>query len=503
MGDGTSTNSSRISPPKPEAGEPSSARNHSRLPDEDTESNGLVIPSIVDDKTNTSSSDECTRLTFKPVHGHERSKPTVRDNGSSIGGTSSPREPGRRNASRRTPRGDPHRALGTKGQCSDSGAARVGDERRKKDRRQECRLPEDAEKCSQSSSSDCVKDVEDQKIARAHDTKTSQSGRHRDAEHRITKKDGGIDEKESDAETEVNRTTGHKSTGGTDFENNGRSKQDSGLNIQGTRDDDSNNDDDKGDSNGGDRGRGKRPISRGIERVEPRCTQPAGDAATSGAMEGECGTDDGKKSFRRDHDCVASTPVRTCSSDNENVETIELDEKTPDRKGPTRQAQQGTDGPALENELKRSNQDEERELDGEPETDVFVPPLEILDWEGPRQGQSATSRLHRHISGNDAEALGSANVTPPPPKEFLASQPLQSPARVRGQNGGNDMPDGKKMEPESLHLENGLKPARNGRRTSAADLEWNDGAEARDVSFSRHVLARWSPWWFKGDHVTS
>ena len=488
MSDGPSTNSSRISPPKPEAGEPSSEGNGSRSPDEDTESDGLVTPSLVDGKTNiTSSSEDCTRLTFKPAHGHERSTPAVQDNGSFKGATSGTREPGRRNASRRTLRGDPHPSLGSKGQCSGIGAARAGDEWRKKDRYQGRRSSEDAEKCSQSSSNGCVKDVEDQTIAREHGTKTSQHDRRRGAENRI---DNGIGEQANDGEKKVSRTTGRKGTSGTDFERKECSmgEQDVRLNIMRTHEDDSDDDDDDGGSNGGDRERGKASIPRDVERFEPRGTQSARDDATSGAVEGQCGIDDGKKSIRRDHDCVALTPLRTCPSDNENVETIELDEKIPDCKGPIGKVQQGMDGPELENELTRSNQDEEGGLDEEAGSDLLVPPLEILDWEGPRQGQSATSRLHRHISGNDPEALGFVNITVPPPKEFLASRPLQSPARVRGQNEGKDTSGGENLEPESLHLESGLKPARKGRRASAADLEWSDGAEARDVSFSRHVV---------------
>lgn len=493
MNDGPSTNSSRISPPKPEAGEPSSARNDSQSPGEDTESDGLVTSSFVDDKTDiTSSSEDCTRLAVKPVHGHERSKPTVRDNRSFKGRTNGAREPGRRNAVRRTPPGDPHPALGKKSECIDVGAARPADEWRKKDRHHVRRSSEDDEMCSQSSSNGCVKEVEDQAIARARDTKKSQHDRRRGAENRT---DNGIGEQANDAETKVSRTTGRNGTAGTDFESNECSmgEQDVRLNIHRTHkdgSDDDDDDDDDEDSNGGDRERGKESTPRDVRRVEPRCTQPARDDATSGAMESQYGMEDDKKSIRRDHDCVVSTPLRICPLDNENVETIELDEKIPDCKGPIGQVQQGMDGPELENELKHSNQDEEGGDDQEAGSDVLLPPLEILDWKGPRRGQSATSRLHRHISGNDPEALGFVNITIPPPKEFLASRPLQSPARVRGQNEGKDTPNGEKLEPESLHLKSGIKPARKGRRASAADLEWSDGEEAQDVSFSRHVVVR-------------
>ena len=374
MSDGPSTNSSRISPSKPKAGEPSSARNHSRSPDEDTERDGLLAPSFVDEKNSISSNEDCFRPTFKPMHGHERSKHTVRENASSKGGTSGPRDPGKRNASRRTPRGDPHRASGRKGQCIESGAARAGNEWHQKDRRQGRRLPEDAEKCSQSSSNDCLKDVEDQKIARTRDKKKLQHGPRRGAEHSIAKTDDGIDEQGNVAETEVDRTTDRKGTGDTDFKTNGRSmgEQDIRLNVQRSNEEYSDDDDDDGDSNGGGRELGKASIARDVERVESRSTQLAGHAATSGAMEGRCGTDDDKKSFRPGHGCVESTPLRTCSSDSENVETIELDVSVDrnctsgdlaDRQHSIGQVQRGMGGPVPEKELKRSNQDEERELD--------------------------------------------------------------------------------------------------------------------------------------------
>lgn len=497
MSDGPSTISSRISPPKPEAGETSSARNHHRSLDEDIESDGLIVPQVtpalVDDKTNVSNED-CTRPTFKPIHGHKRGKPTVRGNGSSKGGTTCPREPGRPSASRSTPRCDPHRALGRNGRCSDNGAARAGDDFHKKDHHQSRRPSGGGETCSHSSSNDFVKDVEGHETARARDNIKSQDGRRRDTETRIAKKDDGIDGQGSDAEMEVNRTTDRKGTGGTDFERNERSmgEQDSRLNFQRSHEDSSEDNDDNGNSNGGDRECGQVSSSREVERVEPRGTQPKGGAATSGETENQCGTDDGKKSFRSGHSCATSTPLKACSSDNENVETMELGESVDhkygtggirDRNGTLGHVLQGINGLALENELKGSNQDEESELDEEEESDVFVPPLELLEWEGPRQGQSATSRLHRHISGNDPDALGSANATLPPPKEFLASRPLQSPARIQGKNEDKNRPDGQRLEPESLHLENGLKSARKGRRTSAADLVWGEGEELRDVSF--------------------
>eukprot|EP00904_Undaria_pinnatifida_P004652 jgi/Undpi1/14188/HiC_scaffold_9.g03837.m1 len=324
---------------------------------------------------------------------------------------------------------------------------------------------------------------------RTRDKNASQHGRHRGAEKRIAKKDDGF----GDAGIEYSRTAGGKGRDGTGLQNNERSmdKRDIQLHVERSRDDMSN---DVSGSDGGDRECGKKTISRDVERVESRGIQPtgAGDADTAGAADRQFDTVDDKKSSPPDHGCETSVPLRAGSSENENVETIELNESVGhdctagglrDRKGMIGHAQQGIDGAALENELKRSNQHGEREFDEEAENDILVPQLEIVDWEGPRQGQSVTSRLHRHISGeNDLEALGSVNAILPPPKEFLASRPLKSSPRTQGEVESKHKPGGHGMECLELEngLKNGLKPAKKGRRTSAADVEWSDGAEARD-----------------------
>ncbi|CAM9795122.1 unnamed protein product [Ectocarpus sp. 12 AP-2014] len=154
------------------------------------------------------------------------------------------------------------------------------------------------------------------------------------------------------------------------------------------------------------------------------------------------------------------------SSDNENVETIELDEGESPVVAHDVQARQPKDTPAPANVPRKSNQDEEKEeVDEEADIDLAVPRLEIEDWDGPHQGQSATSRLHRHISRRDTEAVGFSGGIPPP-KEFLTHKLAKSPSTIdyERNTGSNGLP----------------KPTTNGRRRSAADLEWNDGGETPD-----------------------
>ena len=474
-------------------------------PNEYVESDGHIEPqattSLDDDESNPSSNEESTRRSPKPGYCHERGKPAVRDSGSSEGGTSGSREPGGRNASWGTSHGDLRRAPGRNalyGDGGDGSAVRAGDERSQNDRHQGRRSSEDGDACARVSLNHRVNGADGHEKVRTRDKNASQHGRHRGAEKRIAKKDDGF----GDAGIEYSRTAGGKGRDGTGLQNNERSmdKRDIQLHVERSRDDMSN---DVSGSDGGDRECGKKTISRDVERVESRGIQPtgAGDADTAGAADRQFDTVDDKKSSPPDHGCETSVPLRAGSSENENVETIELNESVGhdctagglrDRKGMIGHAQQGIDGAALENELKRSNQHGERELDEEAENDILVPQLEIVDWEGPRQGQSVTSRLHRHISGkNDLEALGSVNAILPPPKEFLASRPLKSSPRTQGEVESKHKPGGHGMECLELEngLKNGLKPAKKGRRTSAADVEWSDGAEARDVSFlSAYIL---------------
>ncbi|CAN0061820.1 unnamed protein product [Ectocarpus sp. 8 AP-2014] len=154
------------------------------------------------------------------------------------------------------------------------------------------------------------------------------------------------------------------------------------------------------------------------------------------------------------------------SSDNENVETIELDEGESPVVAHNVQVRQPEDNPAPASVPRKNNQDEEKEeVDEEADIDLAVPRLEIGDWEGPHQGQSATSRLHRHISRRDTEAVGFSGGVPSP-KEFLTHKLAESPSTTdcERNTGSDSLP----------------KPTTNGRRRSAADLEWNDGGETPD-----------------------
>ncbi|CAB1098247.1 unnamed protein product [Ectocarpus sp. CCAP 1310/34] len=151
------------------------------------------------------------------------------------------------------------------------------------------------------------------------------------------------------------------------------------------------------------------------------------------------------------------------SSDNENVETIELDERENPVVAHNVQPRPPDDNPSPASVPRKSNQDEEKEeVDEEADIDLAVPRLEIGDWEGPHQGQSVTSRLHRHISRRDTEAVGFSGGVPPP-KEFLTHKLAESPSTsdCERKTGSEGLP----------------KPT----TRSAADLEWNDGGITPDV----------------------
>lgn len=181
---------------------------------------------------------------------------------------------------------------------------------------------------------------------------------------------------------------------------------------------------------------------------------------------------------------------RFFSSDNENVETIELGEDARydnihTRQGmqqnhATSQLQQQANRPAPADELKGSNQDEEKESNEEAEIDLALPQLEIGAWEGPHREQLETSRLHRHISGSETEAIG-VNGDIPPPKEFLKKASPKSMANKPREDGRGGSNGGQSRIPENSSLMDVPKSASRGRRRSAADLEWNDGGETPDV----------------------
>lgn len=181
----------------------------------------------------------------------------------------------------------------------------------------------------------------------------------------------------------------------------------------------------------------------------------------------------------------------------DNVETIDLNESschthtdTANRRGAGQgrvlgqTQEEREDNVAHIDEHKCSNQDEERdrEQSAEEEVDASSPPVEIITWDGPRQGKSATSRLHRHISGTEAEAMG-LDDTSPPKKEFLTNGPLRPLSRFHHQEEDSGTCDGRNPVSVFSKCEGLSQSVRKGRRRSAADLEWNEGEESRDVRF--------------------
>lgn len=129
-----------------------------------------------------------------------------------------------------------------------------------------------------------------------------------------------------------------------------------------------------------------------------------------------------------------------------------------------------------------SNQDEERDRDQSAEIDASNPPVGIITWDGPHQGKSVTSRLHRHISGTEAEAMGFDDPSPPK-KELFTKGPLRSASWFHNQKEDGGMCDGRNPVSVVDNCEDVPQSERKGRRRSAADLEWSDGGEPRDVRF--------------------
>ena len=182
---------------------------------------------------------------------------------------------------------------------------------------------------------------------------------------------------------------------------------------------------------------------------------------------------------------------RVYPSDNEQVETIELGEgmrhdNTDITQGvkqnrATDEARQQADGPVPASVVRCHNQEENEDGDEEIDIDIEVPQLELgTVVEGHQRGQSATSRLHRHILRPETEAE-TFNGSIPPPKEFL-KQPSLKPAvteprevgRCPGKTSSSDIP----------------QSASHGRRRSAADLEWNDGGGTPDVRLLTYPVVK-------------
>lgn len=171
------------------------------------------------------------------------------------------------------------------------------------------------------------------------------------------------------------------------------------------------------------------------------------------------------------------------SSDNENVETIELSEGTRhnDAQDHAKDSQQHQAGNHVPTGVRKgSNQDEDTELDEDAEMDREVPQLEIDNWGNPPPEQSATSRLHRHISQGSTEA-GNLKVSVPPPKEFLTQGSLKPAGSEEHDVGRANTNAGQNRDTEQTWSADVPKPASTGRRRTAADLEWSDGGETPDV----------------------
>lgn len=251
---------------------------------------------------------------------------------------------------------------------------------------------------------------------------------------------------------------------------------------------------DDGESIGGQkRGRGNATPRAKEANPEPRSAKSLGNASGSNTEGRVSVTDENLRSER--HEDPKMTPSRASSLEGEHVETIELDEcqgynhlqcgfRTDRALVETRPKGETGNGSPVD-EQKCSNQDEDREIEQREDADSSIPPLEILTWEGPHQGKSATSRLHRHISGIDTQ--GAEGDSLPPPKEFLSNPPPEHVTNVENDDESAASKNRPSPETESARPRSALKPPKNGRRRSAADLEWSDGRGTRDVSLKMRI----------------
>lgn len=229
------------------------------------------------------------------------------------------------------------------------------------------------------------------------------------------------------------------------------------------------------------------------ERSELHPTRSASDANSDTTIELErgIGSSEGEGVVVQEeaHGNDLTKRSRVYSSDNENVETIELSAATrsnhaQDHAQDDEQQQAVGRGPT--DNRKGSNQDEDREFDEDSEIDRDVPQLEIGAWGTPQPGQSVTSRLHRHISQSSTQA-GNLQGVIPPPKEFLTQGSLNLVVSKQREVGRAIAKAGKKRDTEETSSTGASKPAANGRRRTAADLEWSDGGETPDVGLADHV----------------
>lgn len=278
-------------------------------------------------------------------------------------------------------------------------------------------------------------------------------------------------------------TSRYRSTGDTENEGNGRSPIQSeppgrrtGLEASGTR----NNT------------RGKVEEKEEVEQrsglLPSKSTRDDIDSDTVIEQERGIGTSGGEGVVVQEEAHVDGFTKRSriYSSDNENVETIELSEgphynEAGDHAKDGDQQQSRDHAPT--DVRKGSNQDEDKEFDDDEEIDREVPQLEIGNWGNPQPGQSATCRLHRHLMQSSTEA-GNLEVSIPPPKEFLTQGSLQPAVREKHDAGRATTNAGQYRDTEETRSADTPKSASNGRRRTAADLEWSDGGETPDVRLS-------------------
>lgn len=172
----------------------------------------------------------------------------------------------------------------------------------------------------------------------------------------------------------------------------------------------------------------------------------------------------------------------------EHVETIELGKLAGNRPAHSaiidaisqrRPVEEGRDFRGPDDEQNWSNQSEERDLDQGRELDLSASP-EVLAWEGPHEGKSVTSRLHRHISGVDADPMIRENSLPPT-REFLTEHKLEFPPSVQ-QKGAPSSEIGVFMRgARNGRLGRANSSVKASRRKRAADLEWNYTTKPQQV----------------------
>lgn len=128
-------------------------------------------------------------------------------------------------------------------------------------------------------------------------------------------------------------------------------------------------------------------------------------------------------------------------------------------------------------ESKHSNEDDEGEVTRTEEGDIEMSaPSFELSWERSRPSGTTAFRLHPHISRAPGEGEGSRHAfVLPPPKEFLSDHPSNS--QSSGRCGQPDSSEAKDIKRGSV-----AKSSVKGRRRSAADLEWSDGEQPRQVN---------------------